>query len=541
MSSANDAAGQPDSGPPPTAGRREWTALAILVLPTMLLFMMLTILFLAIPYLAADLEPSSTQTLWILDIYGFLMAGFLVLMGTMADRIGHRNLLIAGAAVFGVVSVAAATTEDPAMMIVWRAVLGLAGAAQVPATLGLIFTMFHDAKQRGVAIGAWAAGISGGVALGPLLSGLLLDAFSWRATFLVAVPVMAVVVIGAPLLLPKHQYAGGARLDFFSALLLLATMLPFIYGIKSIATGEELTLSLAAIAVGLLFGVIFVVRQLRACAPLLDIRLFGNRTVSGTLIVFVLAPTGIGGVYLMFSQFLQLVKDLSPIETGLAILPAALILIAVAAFSPILARRVRPGYIMATGLGVQVVGYLLLAQVGPGTGLPWLIASFIVIYPAVAPSMTLPNELIVSSVPPEKAGAASGLSSTVNDLGISLGVAIVGSIGVARYRSEIDGNLPGGLPADAAEAARDNLDGAVAAAGTLPAGTGDSLLRTARDAFASGLSAAATTAAVIAAVGALVAAIWLRHVPPTGQAAAGPAADPGDEAVRSGDTAGAKA
>ncbi|MFC7310172.1 MFS transporter [Streptomyces monticola] len=539
MSSASNAPGA-------RAGRKEWTALAILVLPTMLLFMMLTILFLAIPYLAADLAPSSTQTLWILDIYGFLMAGFLVLMGTMADRIGHRNLLIAGAAVFGIVSVAAATTDDPAMMIVWRAVLGLAGAAQVPATLGLIFTMFHDAKQRGVAIGAWAAGISGGVALGPLLSGLLLDAFSWRATFLVAVPVMAVVVIGAPLLLPKHQYAGGARLDFFSALLLLATMLPFVYGIKSIATGESLAVSVAAIVVGLVFGVLFVVRQLRASAPLLDMRLFKNRTVSGALVVFVLAPTGIGGVYLMFSQFLQLVKGLSPIETGLAILPAALILIAVATFSPIMARRIRPGYIMATGLAVQVVGYLLLAQVGPATGLPWLIASFIVIYPAVAPSMTLPNELIVSSVPPEKAGAASGLSSTVNDLGISLGVAIVGSIGVARYRSEIEGSLPEGLPAEASEAARNNLDGAVAAAGQLPAEAGGSLLRVARDAFASGLGTAATTAAGIAAVGAVVAAFWLRHVPPTGQAAAASAETPDADAgagadAESGEAAEAKA
>ncbi|MDT0612765.1 MFS transporter [Streptomyces lancefieldiae] len=541
MSSANDAADQAASGPPPTAGRKEWAALAILVLPTMLLFMMLTILFLAIPYLAADLTPSSTQTLWILDIYGFLMAGFLVLMGTLADRIGHRNLLIAGAAVFGVVSVAAATTDDPAMMIFWRALLGLAGAAQVPATLGLIFTTFHDARQRGVAIGAWAAGISGGVALGPLLSGLLLDAFSWRATFLVAVPVMAVVVIGAPLLLPRHQHTGGGRLDFFSALLLLAAMLPFVYGIKSIATDEALSVSLGTIGVGLVFGVLFVVRQLRAAAPLVDVRLFGNRTVSGSLAVFVLAPTGIGGVYLMFSQFLQLVKGLSPIETGLAILPAALILIVVATFSPILARRVRPGYIMATGLAVQVVGYLLLAQVGPATGLPWLIASFIVVYPAVAPSMTLPNELIVSSVPPEKAGAASGLSSTVNDLGISLGVAIVGSIGVARYRHEIEGALPDGLSAQDAEAARNNLDGAVAAAGRLPDADADALLRVARDAFADGLGTAATVAAGIAAVGALVAAFALRHVPPTGQAAAAGETGTADTAAQPGETTGAKA
>lgn len=501
---------------PPTAGRKEWIALGLLVLPAMLLFMMLTILFLAIPSLAADLTPSSTQTLWILDIYGFLMAGFLVLMGTVGDRVGHRTLLMAGAAVFAVASIAAAGTDDPAMLIVWRAVLGLAGAAQTPATLGLIFTMFHDAKQRGLAIGAWAAGISAGVALGPLLSGLLLEAFSWRATFLVAVPVMAVVLIGSPLLLPKHKGGGQGRLDIFSAFLLLAALLPFIYGIKSVAAGKPLGTSLLAIAVGLAFGLLFVIRQLRSSAPLLDVRLFGNRTVGGALAVFILSATGLGGVYLMFTQFLQLVTDLSPLQTGLAILPPALGLILVATLSPVMARRVRPGYVIAIGLAVQVVGYLLLTQVGSTTGLPLLIASFIVVYPAVAPSMALTTDLVVSSVPPEKAGAASGLSSTVNDLGISLGVAVVGSIGVAKYRSEIDGNLPSGLPAEVETAARDNLDGAIASAGQVPAELSASMLRAARDAFAGGFNVAAATSAGIAAVAAVLAAVALREVPPTG-------------------------
>ncbi|WP_327352404.1 MFS transporter [Streptomyces sp. NBC_01304] len=514
------------TSPQLTAGRKEWLALGLLVLPAMLLFMMLTILFLAIPYLAADLEPSSTQTLWILDIYGFLMAGFLVLMGTVADRIGHRNLLVIGAAAFGVVSVVAASTDDPAMMIVWRALLGVAAAAQMPATLGLIFTMFLDAKQRGVAIGAWAAAISAGVALGPLLSGLLLDAFSWRATFYVAVPVMAVVVIGGPLLLPKHQRQDTGKLDLFSALLLLATLLPFIYGIKSIATGEDVGLSVVSIAVGVVIGVLFAIRQLRSSAPLLDVRLFGNRTVGGALGVFILAATGLGGIYLMFTQFLQLVAELSPLQTGFAILPAALLLIVVATLSPVLARKVRPGYVIATGLAVQVVGYLMLTQVDADTGLPYVLAGFIVMYPAVAPSMALTTDLVVGSVPPEKAGAAGGLSSTVNDLGISLGVAVVGSIGVAQYRGEID--LPSGLSAEAEASARDNLDGAITAAGTLPADVGGQVLRAARDAFASGFNVAAATAAGIAAVGAVLAALALRHVPPTGAAAAAVPEQAGD-------------
>ena len=513
------------------AGRKEWTALGLLVLPALLLFMMLTILFLAIPDLAADLRPSSTQTLWILDIYGFLMAGFLVLMGSVADRIGHRNLLMLGAAIFGVVSILAALTDDPAMMIVWRALLGLAAAMQMPATLGLIFMTFRDPKQRGVAIGTWAAGISAGVALGPLLSGLLLEAFSWRATFLVAVPVMAIVVIGSPLLLPRHHGANTGKLDVFSAFLLLATLLPLIYGIKSFATTSSSPLVAGlGVVVGVLFGVWFVVRQLRSASPLLDVRLFRNRTVGGALVVFILSATGLGGVYLMFTQFLQLVKGLSPIQAGFAILPAALVLIVVATLSPIIARRVRPGYVIATGLAIQVAGYLLFTQIGSGTSVTLLILAFVVLYPAVSPSMALTTDLVVGSVEPEKAGAAGGLASTVNDLGISLGVAIVGSIGAAVYSNRMADSIPPGVPADAAAAAQNNLDGALASAAQLPGEVGSALVQAAKDAFAGGLNAGAATAAGIAALGAVLAAVLLRHVPPTGTAKAAPDAETADAA-----------
>jgi DHA2 family multidrug resistance protein-like MFS transporter len=504
----------------PRAGRREWLGLAVLVLPSTLLFMMLTILFLAVPHLARELQPSSGQLLWILDIYGFLMAGFLVAMGTLADRIGRRRLLMIGAAVFGVVSVVAAYTNDPAMMIVWRAVLGVAAATQMPATLGLIFAMFHDTRQRGVAIGAWAGGISAGVALGPLLSGILLELFSWRATFLVATPVMALVLVGAPLLLPEHRDPHPGRLDLVSVLLLLATLLPFIYGVKSIAQDGSVPVALASIVAGVLFGALFAVRQLRSAAPLLDVRLFANRTIRGALAVFVLAATGLGGAYFLFTQYLQLVAGLSPLQTALAILPAALVLIVVSTLSPVLARRVRPGNVIAVGLGVQVVGYLLLTPVDSVSGLPLLIVGFVVLYPAVAPSMALTTDLVVGSVPPEKAGAASGLSTTASDLGISLGVAVIGSIAVAVYRSAMAQSLPGGLPPEVSAAAGDTIAGAVEVAGRLPADVADAVAASARAAFTSGLNVGALTAAGIAAVAAVLAATQLRHIAPTGSPAA---------------------
>lgn len=506
---------QPDA--PADAGVREWLGLSILVLPSLLLFMMLTVLFLAAPHIAADLAPSNTQMLWILDIYGFVMAGFLVAMGVLADRVGRRRMLMLGAAIFGIVSVIAAYSPSPEMMIVWRAVLGLAAAMQMPATLGLIFSIFHNPKQRGIAIGIWAASISAGVAVGPLVSGLLLEAFSWQATFLVAAPVMAIVFLGAPLLLPATRDPKAGKFDFISVVLLLATLLPIIFGIKQFAATDGAGTAMLALAIGLVAGLVFVIRQLRAETPLLDVRLFANRTISSALAVFMLSAAGLGGVYFMFAQHLQLVSGLSPFSAGLAILPAALLLVVVAMTSPIMARRVRPGTVIAVGLAIQVVGYLLLTQVDATTGLAVLIGSFMVLYPAVAPSMALTTDLVVGSVPPEKAGAASGLATTANDLGISFGIAVIGSLGLAAYRATMGRDIPAELSPEAAELASGSIGGALGVAAGLPEAEGGQLVEIARQAFASGLNQVALVAAAVALIAAITAAIGLRKVPPTGQ------------------------
>jgi DHA2 family multidrug resistance protein-like MFS transporter len=337
---------------------------------------------------------------------------------------------------------------------------------------------------------------------------------------------MALVAIAAPFVLPEHKDQNAGKLDLFSVGLLLATLLPLIYGVKQLAKDDSLTVALGAIVIGVAFGVWFVARQLRAAVPLLDVRLFANRTVSGALSVYILAALAMGGMYLMYTQYLQLVAGMSPLQTGLTILPAALLLVGVSMYTPILARRVRPGYIIAGGMAVQVIGYLMLTQVDSTAGLPLLIAGFIVLYPAVNPAMALTTGLVVGSVPPEKAGAASGLSTTANDLGLSLGVALIGSIGVATYRNEIE--LPAGLSAETVASARESLDGAVATAQNLSADVGGAVVESARAAFTSGLNLGAVIAAVIAAVGAVLAATRLKHVPPTGAPAAeaAPAAEP---------------
>lgn len=387
----------------------------------------------------------------------------------------------------------------------------------LPSTLGLIFVLFAEPKARGIAIGVWAGGISAGVALGPLLSGLLLEAFGWQSTFLVAVPVMALVAIGAPLLLPEHKDK-TARIDILSALLLVAALLGIIYAIKRFATQDPAGPTIGLLLAGMLLGLWFTLRQLRSANPLLDVRLFANRTVSGALIVFLLSAAALGGVYSLFTQYLQQVQGLSPMQAGLSIIPAAAVLIVVSTLSPMLARKFRPGNVIAIGLLTQVVGYTLFTQLDAGTGLAFVIASFVITYPGVAPSMALTTDLVVSSVPPEKAGGASGLATTVNDLGISLGVAVIGSIGIATYRSQITDTLPGGVPPEAAAAAKTGIDGALAAASQLPDTVGASLITAAQQAFTSGMNIAGLVSAVIAALAALIAATRLRHIRPTGEA-----------------------
>ncbi|MEU4761705.1 MFS transporter [Actinosynnema sp. NPDC023794] len=489
------------------AGTREWLGLAVLLLPTALLFLAMTVLFLATPHIAADLRPTSDQLLWVNDVYGFVMAGLLVAMGTVGDRIGRRRVLVFGAVTFGLASVGAALAPNVELLIAARAVMGIGAAAVMPSTLSLVSTMFRDARQRATAIGLWAASVSVGVAVGPLVGGLLLESFWWGAALLIGVPVMALVVVVAPLSVPEYRAPGAGLPDVPSVLLSMASLLPFVYGIKDFSKSGLTVTSVVTVVVGVAFGVLFARRQLRLDSPLLDVRLFANRTFSGALGVFLLSAIALGGIYLLFTQYLQLVAGLSPLAAGLWILPAALALVAVSTLSPIIARRVRPAYVVAGGAVFSVAGYVVLTQVGSVGGLPLLITGFYLLYPGIAPTMALTTTLVITAAPPEKAGAASAVNSTASDLGVSLGIALMGSIGTAVYHA----TMPSDVPAEAA----DSLPGALSAAAGLSADAARALVEPARVAFTSGLNVAAVVAAVLVAGAALLAVTVLRNVPAT--------------------------
>jgi DHA2 family multidrug resistance protein-like MFS transporter len=479
------------------AGRREWVGLAVIALPCLLATMDLEVLNLAVPELTADLQPTSAQLLWIIDIYGFMVAGSLITMGTLGDRIGRRRLLLIGAAAFGAASVLAAFSTSAEMLIATRALLGVAGATLAPSTLSLIRNMFADPRQRTFAVAVWATSFSVGAAIGPLLGGLLLEWFWWGSVFLLAVPVMVVLLVVGPVLLPEYKDPGAGRLDLPSAAMSLAAVLLVIYGLKQLALdglGPQPALSVVA---GLAVGWSFVRRQRGLADPLVDLSLFVSRTFSGSLATLTLSLFVTFGTFLFVAQYLQLVLGLSPLQAGLWTLPSACGLVAGSMLTPALARRVRPGLVMAGGLVVAAAGFGLLTLVSGTAGLGVVVAGSVIFSVGVAPVGTLATDLIVGSAPPERAGSAAALSETGAELGGALGIAVLGSVGAAVYRGQIADTLPAGIPAGAAEAARDTLGGAVVAAGQLPGELGAALLDAARQAFTQGL---VTTSAISAAL-----------------------------------------
>jgi MFS transporter, DHA2 family, multidrug resistance protein len=496
---------------PAKAGRREWIGLSVLALACLLYVMDLTVLHLAVPSISADLKPSSAQLLWIIDIYGFMVAGFLVTMGTLGDRIGRRKLLLIGASAFGVVSLLAAFSTTPEMLIISRALLGIAGATLAPSTLSLIFSMFQDPGQRARAIAVWISAFSAGSAIGPVLGGVLLETFWWGSVFLLALPVMALLLVLGPIVLPEYKDPDASRLDLRSAAMSLIAVLTIIFGLKQIAQDGIAVVPVATIVAGLVVGALFVRRQLTLSDPMIDVRLFRIPSFSAALAVNFLAIFVAVGYFLFVAQYLQLVVGLSPLQAGLWSLPSAIGFIVGSNVAPRIVRRVRPAYVMGGGLGLAAVGLLVLTGAGTANGLPFVIAASIIISLGLAPVFGLTTELIVGSAPPERAGAASGISETGAELGGALGISILGSIGVAIYRGEVS-HLPAGIPAEAAAAARDTLGGAVAVAQELPAQLSTALLAVAQEAFVRGMQVAAGIS-VAAAVGvAILAVIALRNV-----------------------------
>src|SRR3954470_20597262 len=372
---------------PQTAGRREWIALAVLALPCVVYAMDLTVLNLALPALSADLRSSGAEQLWIVDVYGFMVAGLLITMGSLGDRIGRRRLLLIGAAGFGAASVLAALATSAGMLIAARALLGIAGATVAPSTLSLITTLFQDARQRTFAVGVWITSYSVGAAIGPLAGGALLEHFWWGSVFLIGLPVSALLLVAGPRLLPEYRDPAGGRLDLVSAALSVAAVLSAVYGVKRSFDG----LGLAAIAAGLLLGAAFVRRQQRSDDPMLDLRLLQGRRFRAVLGANLVGFFALFGMELLLAQYLQSVLGLSPWVAGLWSLPSALAFVIGALLTSALVRVVTPSAAMIGGLLLAAAGFSAVAAAG---GLYAIVAGWFVYCLGLAPVFTLAADLI---------------------------------------------------------------------------------------------------------------------------------------------------
>ncbi|WP_295559183.1 MFS transporter [uncultured Hyphomicrobium sp.] len=492
------------------ATRRDWIGLAVIALPCLFYSMDFTILHLAVPQIASALKPSSAELLWIVDIYGFMIAGALITMGTLGDRVGRRRLLMIGAAAFGVTSALAAFSPTSEVLIAARALQGLAAATLAPSTLSLIRNMFHDDHERAFAIGVWVAAFSVGAAIGPVVGGAILAHYWWGAAFLINVPTMLLLLVLGPRFLPEFRDENAGRIDLVSAAQSMAAVLAIIYGIKHAAEAGWTPLSLFAIGVGLLIGAYFFQRQASLADPLIDVGLFRVRGFSAALATNIVALFVIFGTFLFIAQYLQLVLGMGPFEAGLWTAPSGLIFALGSVAAPALVRRYPAHIVIAVGFLISAVGFAMLTVLSATDG-PWLMfAGMMILCLGVAPCGAITTDLVMASAPPERAGAASGISETSFEFGGALGIAVLGSLVTAIYRSAMVGEALPGVPADAVMAAKDTLGGAVDIAKHLSAEAGANLLHASRAAFVHAFEVSSAVSAAGSVAAAAFAYMWLK-------------------------------
>lgn len=497
--------------PSGTTPRRSWIALAVLTLPVLLIAIDNTVLAFALPAIAEDFRPSASTQLWIVDVYPLVLAALLVAMGSLGDRLGRRRLLMIGAGGFAVVSVAAAFAPTAEMLVLARAVLGFFGAMLMPSTLSLIRNIFTDASARRLAIAIWASCFTAGSTLGPIIGGALLQHFHWGSVFLMAVPILLPLLILAPKLVPESRDPHPGPLDPISVVLSFATMLPFVWAIKSTAHDGFSAAGAAGFAIGIGAGVLFVRRQNRRETPMLDMALFRNGPFTSSVLANFLSIVGLIGFIFFVSQHLQLVLGMSPLEAGLVTLPGAVVSM-IAGMSVVkAAKHFSAQALIVFGLVFVAAGFIMILLFRHDLSVTAIIMSFIVLELGVGVSQTISNDTIVASVPAAKAGAASAVSETAYELGAVVGAATLGTIFTAFYRTNVE--VPAGLtPVQAGDAA-ESIGGATAVAGELPAPIAEKLLASAHTAFDSGIAPTATIAATLALAAAAIVIVAFRRSP----------------------------
>ena len=488
----------------PRADWRGWAALVVLMLPVLLVSIDNTILNFALPAIARDLEPTSAEQLWIIDAYSLVLAGLLVTAGSLGDRFGRRRILLTGAVGFTLVSVGAAFAPTAEWLIAARAGMGIFGAALMPSTMSLLRSTFRHRDQRRIAIAAWSGMFAAGGALGPIVGGFLIEHFPWQSVFLLAVPMLALMLILAPFFLRESRDPNPGPIDGWGILLSMLALAPLAYGIKEIAVAGWI--GLVPVAFGLVFGWLFVRRQRRIPHPMLDMSLFRRRTFSGSLAINLCCIMAYIGFLYFVSQHLQMIVGLTPMVAGMALIPGAVCSIASGFIVTPFARRFSPSVVVPSALVIAVAGLILVA-VGGAQDVWMLVLAFVFMGAGTGAAQTVSGELIISSAPPDKAGAASAISETAYEFGAVLGTSILGGILTAWYRATLV--VPDGVPASLASLAEETLAGAVNTASEIGGSVGEALREAATVAFDGGVVATSLIGAALLVIACVVAATTL--------------------------------
>ena len=491
------------------APARKWFALAVLMLPVLLVSIDNTALNFAIPFIARELTPTAAQQLWIIDAYPLVLAGLLVAAGSLGDRIGRRRLLLIGSTGFAIVSVVAAFSPTAEVLVAMRALLGLFGATLMPSTLSLLRTIFEDRSQRRLAIAIWATGFSVGSAIGPIVGGLLLAQFHWGSIFLIAVPILVPLLVLAPILIDESRDPNPGPIDLIGVVASMVALSALAAGIKRLATHGIDPASAILLVLAVLGGWLFVHRMLRSPNPMLDVRLFKNPEFSGALLINLLSIVALTGFLYWVTQHLQLVTGMPPLEAAMVLVPGTVTIVVAGLLVVRVVRKLPPGPVIGVSLGVSLAAYALMLFAGKDIDV-WAIAMFFALLGVgIGAAETLSNDLVIASVPPAKAGAASAVSETAYEFGAVLGTTLLGGLLTAVYRSSL--TVPDGVSADAAAAARETLGGAADAAAEMGGGAGDALLLAAQHAFDEGATAMSGAGVVLMLVAILIAFIGLRR------------------------------
>lgn len=497
---------------PVRATTRTWIGLSVLVLPLLLIAVDSMVLVFALPAISAELSPTGAQQLWIMDIYSFMLAGLLITMSSIGDRIGRRRLLLIGAVGFGAASVLGAISTTPEMLIAARAVLGLAGATIMPSTLSLIRNMFLDRDQRRFAVAVWGAAAAAGAAAGPVVGGWVIEHFSWHAAFLMNIPVMAVLLVLAPFFIPESRNPGHTGIDLLSSVQSLIAMLTLVYAIKSLAEGKDLPLAFLALAVGLVAGTFFVRRQLRLEHPMINVRLFRVRAFTGAVLGDLISIFALIGSLFALTQYLQLVLGLSAMESALWLLPQTVVSAGAGFLAAWLVRRLSAALLVSVGTLSAAGGFALLLGLSTTTE-PWVIASALCLVAlGVGIAMTLTHDIIMSSVPPERSGQAAAIGETAYELGTALGTAVLGSVLLSFYRSGLADSASGLIDDTLLARAGATLAEALEVAEQLGGTVGPQLVALAQQEFTTALVLTGALAALLLVGGAVMTGITLRGV-----------------------------